>query len=395
MNILLLSFYFEPDLSAGSFRSTALVRELRRQLPEDSLVDVVTTLPNRYASFAVDAPQLEHRPGVAIHRIALPSHQSGMLDQSRAFLTFARQAMRHVREREYDLVFATSSRLMSAVLGAWIAQRKGALFYLDIRDIFVDTIKHLLPRYLVLLIKPCFALLERIAVNRAARVNLVSPGFSTYFTSRYPGREFSYITNGIDDEFVAAAAEIDRNRRSVEKAKLVVYAGNIGEGQGLHAIIPQLAAKMQGRVRFKIIGDGGRKEALHLALAEAGVAHVELVPPVNREQLIALYRSADLLFLHLNDYEAFGKVLPSKLFEYAAMGKPIWAGLAGYAARFVREEISNAVLFSPCDVEEAERVFANLEIRDRPRTEFINKYARQHLAAEMAAEIIEVVQQGG
>jgi len=392
---LLLSFYFEPDLSAGSFRSSALVRALQPLMPEGSLIDVVTTQPNRYASFAAHASQREQRPGVVIHRIALPSHKSGMIDQSRAFLAYARQAMRHVREREYDLVFATSSRLMTAVLGAWVAQRKDTLLYLDIRDIFVDTIKHLLPRYLLFLMRPFFSLLERAAVNRAARVNLVSPGFSAYFSARYPGREFSYITNGIDEEFAAAAAQIDPGRHSAEKEKLVVYAGNIGEGQGLHTIIPPLAKKMEGRVRFKVIGDGGRIGAFRKALAEAGVANVELMPPVDRARLIALYQSADVLFLHLNDYDAFNKVLPSKLFEYAAIGKPIWAGLAGFAASFVREQIPNAVVFSPCNAVEAEQVFAHLELWDQPRAKFVKDYARPHLAAKMAAEIIEVVKHGG
>ena len=34
---------------------------------------------------------------------------------------------------------------MTAALGAWIARRKRARLYLDIRDIFVDTIGDMLP----------------------------------------------------------------------------------------------------------------------------------------------------------------------------------------------------------------------------------------------------------
>ena len=43
------------------------------------------------------------------------------------------------------------------------------------------------------------------------------------------------------------------------------------------------------------------------------------------------YDKASILFLHLNDYEAFYKVLPSKIFEYATTGKPIIAGVNGFA----------------------------------------------------------------
>jgi glycosyltransferase involved in cell wall biosynthesis len=317
-----------------------------------------------------------------------------MVDQSKAFLSFSRQVMRRVEKQDYDLVLATSSRLMSAVLGAWIARQKQALLYLDIRDIFVDTIMEVLSKNVALFAKPLFSYLESWAINRAARVNLVSPGFAAYFLSRYPERQFSYFTNGIDEEFVSAASQISGNTESSDDPLTVLYAGNLGEGQGLHIILPALARRMEARLRFRIIGDGGRKKALRTALAASGIENVELLPPVGREVLVAAYKDADILFLHLNDYSAFKKVLPSKLFEYAAMGKPIWAGLSGYAADFVRSEINNSAVFHPCDAADAERVFADLDLRARPRIEFVKKYARDKIATKMAEEIVMIATRG-
>ena len=388
MRILILSFYFRPDLSAGSFRTTALVEALCELAPAGSRIDVVTTLPNRYHSFSVDVPQTEQQSGLSIFRIALPEHQSGMLDQSKAFLSYARSAIRQVSGQEYDMVYATSSRLMTAVLGAWIARQKGAKLYLDIRDIFVDTIKDVLPRKLTWIVKPIFSVLEAWAIKRADKVNLVSLGFLEYFRKRYPQQRFSYFTNGIDDEFLIAAPT---QSGIVKKRPLsVLYAGNLGEGQGLHAIIPELAKRMGADIHFKIIGDGGRKHALEIALSKAGVMNVELLPPVKRDKLLEAYRAADILFLHLNDYAAFKKVLPSKLFEYAALGKPVWAGVSGYAAEFVRSEISNAAVFHPCDAAEAVQVFETLTVQDIPRTDFIAKYARAKICREMAEDIVAV-----
>lgn len=389
MNILVLSFYFKPDLCAGSFRATALVKELAKIVPTGSHIDVLTTLPNRYSSFTVEALQTESQPGITIHRIALPPHHSGMLDQSKAFMVFSREVLRYIESQKYDIVFATSSRLMTAVLGSWIARKKKSLLYLDIRDIFVDTIKDVLPGYMALIANPAFFMLERWAVRRADKINLVSGGFSGYFSSRYPGHSFSYFTNGIDDEFIEASSSIiSCNKTETAKPVKVLYAGNIGEGQGLHAIIPQLAQRMRDRIRFRIIGEGGRKEALCKALAGVDIDNVELLPPMNREQLLKEYRDADVLFLHLNDYDAFKKVLPSKLFEYAAMGKPVWAGVSGYAAEFVNSEISNSAVFHPCDASGAEQAFAALLLHDVSRTEFINKYARNRIMKDMAMDIV-------
>lgn len=392
VKILILSFYFRPDLSAGSFRTTALVDALCKLAPVGSQIDVITTLPNRYHSFTADAPLTEQQAGLSIFRIALPKHKSGLLDQSKAFLTFSREAIRQVAGRDYDIVFATSSRLMTAALGAWIAWRKNTKLYLDIRDIFVDTIKEVLPRKVSWVVKPIFSVLEKWAIKQADKVNLVSLGFSEYFSTRYPQQRFSYFTNGIDDEFLVAAPTKRFVPTKIVEGRpfTVLYAGNLGEGQGLHAIIPQLAKRMGSRVHFKIIGDGGRKHELEVALSVSGVTNVELLPPVKRDELIEAYRTADVLFLHLNDYDAFKKVLPSKLFEYAALGKPVWAGVSGYAAEFVRSEINNAAVFHPCDAEGAARSFETLSIQDIPRADFIAKYARANISRKMAEDIIAV-----
>jgi len=385
VKLLVLSFYYQPDLSAGSFRTSALVRALAAAAP-DASIEVVTALPNRYHSFTIEAPAHETHGNVSVDRIALPVHKSGMLDQSRAFIAFARQVARHVRGRHYDLVYATSSRLLTAALGAFIARRAKAALYLDIRDIFVDTIKDVLRRPVAMLAKPAFALVERWTMRQASRINLVSRGFANYFSSRYPDRPLSFFTNGIDDEFIVA---LDAPAPAHDGSTLtIVYAGNLGEGQGLHLIVPALANALGDRARFRIIGDGGRRAALMDAVAAAGANNVEWHAPMPRPELIDAYRAADVLFLHLNDYDAFKKVLPSKLFEYAALGKPIWAGVAGYAAEFVRAEIDNAAVFPPCDGVRAVHAFTRLQFRDTPRPQFVAKYGRDRIMAAMAEEIV-------
>ena len=43
MRILILSFYYEPDLCAGSFRTTALTNELKKKLSASDTLDIITT----------------------------------------------------------------------------------------------------------------------------------------------------------------------------------------------------------------------------------------------------------------------------------------------------------------------------------------------------------------
>jgi glycosyltransferase involved in cell wall biosynthesis len=391
LRLLVLSFYYEPDLSAGSFRATALVAALRERLPPGSHVDVVTTFPNRYKSFNRVASEVDAANGLEVRRIHLPSHRSDMLGQSRAFLHFARQALKQVADREYDLVFATSSRLMTATLGAWIARRKNAPLYLDIRDLFAETINEVLPTPAAWPVRALMTRVESWTMRRAARINLVSRGFEGYFREHYSASSLAWFTNGIDEEFLTAAAPAS-SQATDDRRTLILYAGNIGEGQGLHKIVPRLALALRERARFVIVGDGGRRAMLESALASQGVDNVELRAPVSRLELIDAYRAADVLFLHLGSHAAFQKVLPSKLFEYAALGKPILAGVAGYAARFIHEEIGNAAVFTPCDVAAAVSALGSLQLTDSPRAEFVAKYARAHIARAMADDMLLLAQ---
>ena len=393
MRVLLLTFYYEPDLSAGSFRAAALVKALRQLETPGLTVDVVTTEPNRYHSFNTTAAGTGHSPEVEVQRIRLPQHRSDMLGQARAFATYARAAMRLTAGKRYDVVVATSSRLMTAALGAFVARRAGAPLYLDIRDIFVDTMADVLPGAAGRLLQPVLNAIERRTMRQAARINLVSEGFAGYFTARYPDRPLSFHTNGIDDEFLQVPDQQAPPGGAVAgdgSIAEVLYAGNIGEGQGLHLILPQLARQLRGSARFTVIGDGGRKRELEAGIRDAGVEDlVSILPPVARKELLERYRRADVLFLHLNAYDAFLKVLPSKIFEYGALGKPILAGVAGFAGEFVSKEVDNAAVFPPCDPAAGAAAFRTLSLETVQRARFRQKFARARIKQAMARDILQ------
>jgi hypothetical protein len=100
--------------------------------------------------------------------------------------------------------------------------------------------------------------------------------------------------------------------------------------------------------------------------------------------------NADILFLHLNDYPAFEKVLPSKIFEYAATGKPILAGVSGYAAKFITEELTNAEVFHPGDSQGAITGLSKLQFQNTDRSEFIERYTRINIMKVMAESIVNI-----
>jgi glycosyltransferase involved in cell wall biosynthesis len=387
--VVYLTFYYEPDLCAGSFRNTPLAIELAKQARErDIILDVYTTLPNRYSTFEQSAPEFEELGNLRIYRISLPAHKSGMLDQVFSFKKFYSEVIKLNKNKRADLVFASSSRLFTAFLGYSIAKKSNAPLYLDIRDIFVDTISDVFKsKILKLGILPILKSIENKTFNYAKHINLISGGFKSYF-SKFMNTEFTFYTNGIDEEFLESSSATEK-KENIGSKKLIVYAGNIGEGQGLHKVIPHAANELGSAFEFIVIGDGGTKKLLKAEIEKLSLSNVVLKIPVNRKELQVIYNNADYLFIHLNDYPAFRKVLPSKIFELATFGKPIIAGVSGFAAEFIKGEVSDSFVFEPCNSEQLVDFLKSDVARENiDRKEFKLKYRRSNINQLMAQSIL-------
>lgn len=387
--ILYLTFYFEPDLCAGSFRNTPLIKELAEQSKGKATIDVLTTLPNRYSSFEASASQFEKGDNYNVTRIAIPQHQSGMKDQVLSFKEYYSKVRKNIRRKKYDLVVASSSRLFTAYLGYSIAKKQRIPLYLDIRDIFYDTLEDVLQAGLIKkLALPVIKKIEKRTFGYAKHINLISGGFKPYFAA-YTQADYSYYPNGVDDVFIDANLEINNAEGISNPIKTIVYAGNLGEGQGLHKIVPQAAKLLEGKFKFLIIGDGGAKQKLLDEIQVLGVKNVEFRPPVKRNELIDIYRKADFLFAHLNNYKAFEKVLPSKLFELATFSQPLIAGVGGFAADFVKNNIENVILFDPCNVQQFVEKLLVYDYTRYRREEFTEKFRRETVNRDMAKSIMK------
>ena len=387
--IVYLTFYFKPDLCAGSFRNSPLAIELSRQANlENTFIDLYTTSPNRYNTFKTEALKYEELGNLRIHRISLPSHKSGMIDQILSFSKYFWTVLKMNKGKKTDLVFASSSRLFTAFLGYKIAKQSKATLFLDIRDIFVDSMSDVLkPSIFKPIIISFLKLIENKTFNYANHINLISEGFKEYF-SKFKNKNFSFFSNGIDYEFLKT--DNSPNQIKNDNTKVIVYAGNIGEGQGLHKIVPQTAKFLGDQFTFLIYGDGGAKFKLQNEINFLKINNVVLKDPISRAELKTIYNNADYLLLHLNDYSAFKKVLPSKIFELATYPKTILAGVSGFSSNFIKKEVSNSFVFDPCDVNSLVNFLKNDKSLNKiDRVKFKDKYRRSLINKKMSANILK------
>ena len=385
MRILVLSYYYPPDIGPGSLRAKSIVDALLEEGSSNLKIDVITTTPNRYHSLNILDPKIENNNKVSINRVKLSQHKNGILDQARCFALFSFAVRRLTSKKKWDIIFATSSRLMTASLAVYIAKHSNSKIYLDIRDLFTDTINDVLKNKLLHILMPIFYSLEKWTFKSANKLNTVSAGFLNYIEKIVPEVSISTYTNGVDEMFI----NNDFLSKKNSSKPLILYAGNIGDGQGLHRIIPDIANLMKD-FQFKLIGDGSAKKLLIDNDLFKSQTNIEISNPMLRNELIYEYQNADILFLHLNDHKAFHKVLPSKIFEYAATGKPIIAGVSGYAAEFLKEEVKGVEVFDPCDVVSMkiglEKLLSGPKIIDR--SDFCSRFLRTKIMKKLAKDVL-------
>lgn len=393
MKICFITFYYPPDLCAGSFRAEALIKALLRRKDTVKEIEIFTTIPNRYISHLIQNANQTLNKKLIIHRIYVPKHKSTFWGQAIAFFFFAYGVFFRVKNQEWDVVVSTSSRLMTAFLGALIAKKKKIKLYLDIRDLFVDTMSDILSQSLVGKFIFIFKYIENWTFNRANKINIVSHGFDDYMKNKAKKITFSHFTNGIDEIF--NDTNLNKIKKNFPKKINVLYAGNIGSGQALHRVIPDFSLIFRDIIKFTIVGDGGKRKQLEKIIKERNITNVSILNPVDRKKLNYYYKKADILFLHLNDIQAFKKVLPSKIFEYGSLGKPIIAGVDGYSTKFLKEEMIGCFVFKPCDISSLKKVFIQA-IQGKTfydRSLFIKKYNRSNIMMNMANDIIETSKQ--
>jgi len=393
MKFCFFTFYYPPDLSAGSFRSIALVENLISQMDsKDSLV-VITTSPNRYTSYEVKTETLTIKRNLKIFRIRLPKHSGSMLSQAFSFSIYSFKAITICYKERPDYLIGTSGRLMTAIL-TWLASiliRKP--YAIDLRDIFSETISDIFSkknRFIGKLFHKLFSYFDKQVLTNANCVNTVSKGFPQYFEERgIDTSNWLFYPNGIDDIFLHETI----SKISPSKCEFnILYAGNIGYAQGLDIIVPDVAKKLGEKYRFTIIGDGSAREKLITSLEDHNIKNVTIIKPLNRQELLNHYRESDILFLHLDDVPAFKRVLPSKLFEYAAMGKPIVAGIEGYSREFAIDHIPYSLIFKPGQIDLCVECIirsTSMVVNKSEMNYFINSFSRSEIMKSYAVDLLK------
>lgn len=153
------------------------------------------------------------------------------------------------------------------------------------------------------------------------------------------------LSNGISNERYNDLLQI-KNKRIGKKIK-VAYIGTVGIAQNLITLIK--AAKKRPKIEFKVIGDGIELEALIKYCDSNQVSNVEFLGSISWEDILKVYNDVDVLYANISPN--YVTAVPSKIFEYIVVGKPVIFGSVG-ESREILKNFKHVTLIKPDDVDQ-------------------------------------------
>jgi len=148
------------------------------------------------------------------------------------------------------------------------------------------------------------------------------------------------VPNWAEDFYRPVVVPLDApERRRIGPGFTVLFAGNLGEAQGLDTLVG--AAERLSDVpdlRWLIVGEGRRLQWLTGEIADRGLeGRVQTLGRQPPDRMPTWFALADVLVATLRSDPVYELTIPSKLQSYLACGRPVVASLDGEGARIVRQ----------------------------------------------------------
>ena len=376
MRILFLSQYFPPEVNAPANRT---YEHCRAWATIGHEVHVVTGVPSHPAGTPFPGHkrgwyQREQIDGVHVHRVWTHlAPNRGFARRTLNYLSFVPTAIfRAWRLGRFDVIISTSPQFFCAVAGRAASALRRTPWVFELRDLWPESIHAVgaLRRSL-----PLRALerLELALYARSSAVVCVTKGFMANLEQRgVDTKKLRYVPNGITPAFWAAGSrEHGRARlRLAPDQVAVTYTGTVGMAHGLGTVLQaaRLLETSLPHVRFFVVGDGAELAELKERAAESRQANVVFTGLLPRNEIADVLAASDISLVTLKPSETFKTVLPSKLFEAMAAGKPIVLAVEG-EARQVLEQAQAGLAVAPGDSVELARAIARLaqkpDLRER------------------------------
>ena len=351
MKLLFLSDNFPPEVNAPATRTFEHCREWAGSGIE---VTVITCFPNFpegkvFSGYRNRLFQKEEIDGIRVIRVfTYITANHGFYRRTVDYISFGLSAFLAGLFIRTDLIVATSPQFFAAISGRWLSFFKRKPWIMEVRDLWPESIKtvgamtdNFVIRYFERLeLRLYRSACQIITVTDSFKKNIIKKGISP--------AKISVIKNGAN---LALYTPRPKNQQILTELGLtgkfiVGFIGTLGMAHKLDFIIEAASKINDTGIHFLFIGAGAEKKHLELLIEAIKPGNVTLLGMIQKDRVPDYLSAIDVSLINLRKAETFKTVIPSKIFESAAMEKPILLGVDGESRQIV-ESYPAGLYFEP------------------------------------------------
>ncbi|GHJ09107.1 colanic acid biosynthesis glycosyltransferase WcaI [Micromonospora humidisoli] len=172
----------------------------------------------------------------------------------------------------------------------------------------------------------------------ASRVAHVAPGAADLLADRgVPRDKLVHIPVWADETVGVRATDLRAELGLRPDQVVLVYAGALGEAQGLDSLVDACARTDDPRLVCLIAGSGTTGERLRRRATAVGASNVRFLGQLPRERMPALMATGDVHYVSLRPGGMSAYTMPSKVQATLAAGRALLVAAEGDAAAVARD----------------------------------------------------------
>ncbi|WP_262694131.1 glycosyltransferase family 4 protein [Kordiimonas aquimaris] len=351
MKILFVTDNFPPEVNAPASRTYEHCLEWVAQGIE---VTVITCAPNFprgkvYEGYRNRFYSSEVKDGIKIIRVwSYIVANAGFLKRILDYVSFAFMAFWAGLFQKTDVIIATSPQFFTTFTGFFLSILKRKPWIFELRDLWPESI------VTVGAMEKGFAIstLEKLEQSMYRKADLIIP-----VTDAFKKRLIEYgqdeskihvIPNGVNSkQFYPIPKDFELFEKHKLTGKTVIgYVGTHGMAHSLDFVVRTASKIDDTDIHFLFIGDGAQKNTVVALAAELAITNVTFLDSIPKASVQRYLSIMDAVLVPLRKSDTFKTVIPSKIFEAAAMQKPIVLGVDGQAREMV-ETYNAGIYFEP------------------------------------------------
>ncbi|GAA0881355.1 glycosyltransferase family 4 protein [Algoriphagus jejuensis] len=353
MRILFITDNFPPEGNAPANRTYEHCLEWVKSGHE---VTVITCAPNFpkgevFDGYSNSWKTEENIGGIRVIRVmSYITSNEGTFRRILDYISFGLTSFIHGLFIKTDIIIGTSPQFFTATSAWQLSFFKRKKWIMEVRDLWPESIVAVG----AMQNRSVIGFLEWIEMKMyrsADRIVVVTDAFKTKISARGINSEKIIVhKNGVDlsKYFPGTKPQYLVDSLGLQGKFILAYIGTHGMAHGLDFVLDQAIEleKHYPDVHFLFMGDGANKANLIKRSHDANINNVTFLDSVPKDKVIDYLHLMDVALVNLKKSDTFSTVIPSKIFETAAVQKPIMLGLVGETKGII-EEYGAGVCFEP------------------------------------------------